>query len=58
MISKPPGVKMMPIEIQNPPYDERTVAPNEFPTAISLPSLDGENQTEQTVSRQILPHAS
>ena len=35
-ISKPPGVRIIAYEIQNPPYDERVVAPNVLPTAISL----------------------
>lgn len=35
-ISNPPGVRMMAKEIQKPPYEERAVAPNVFPTAISL----------------------
>ena len=35
-ISKPPGVKMMAKEIQKPPKEESAVAPNVFPTAISL----------------------
>jgi hypothetical protein len=36
MMLKPPGVKIIPTEIQNPPYEESTVAPNVFPMAISL----------------------
>ena len=32
----PPGVSVMANEIQNPPYEERAVAPKVLPTAISL----------------------
>lgn len=35
-ISKPPGVKMMAKDNQNPPYDDSAVAPKVLPTAISL----------------------
>ena len=36
MIPNPPGVRVMAKEIQNPPYEERAVAPKVLPTAISL----------------------
>jgi hypothetical protein len=35
-ISKPPGVSIIAILIQNPPNEEREVAPNVFPIFISL----------------------
>lgn len=35
-IWKPPGVKMTAKDNQNPPYEDSAVAPNVFPTAISL----------------------
>ena len=35
-ISKPPGVRTIANEIQKPPYEDRAVAPNVLPTAISL----------------------
>jgi len=35
-IWKPPGVKMMAVPIQKPPYDARAVAPKVLPRAISL----------------------
>jgi hypothetical protein len=38
-ISKPPGVRIIAYEIQNAPYDEKAVAPNVLPTAISLSSI-------------------
>ena len=36
-MSNPPGVRTIAKEIQNPPYEDRAVAPKVFPTAISLP---------------------
>jgi hypothetical protein len=38
-ISNPPGVSTMANDNQNPPYDDKAVAPNVFPTAISLSKL-------------------
>jgi hypothetical protein len=35
-MSKPPGVRIMANEIQNPPYEDSAVAPKVLPTAISL----------------------
>ena len=35
-MAKPPGVRIMANDNQKPPYDERAVAPNVLPTAISL----------------------
>lgn len=35
-ISKPPGVRMMAVPIQKPPYEDRAVAPKVLPRAISL----------------------
>lgn len=35
-IWNPPGVRMMANESQKPPYEDRAVAPNVLPTAISL----------------------
>jgi len=39
MILNPPGVKTMAREIQKPPYEDKAVAPNVLPAAISLHSL-------------------
>lgn len=36
MTAKPPGVRVMANAIQNPPYEDKAVAPKVFPTAISL----------------------
>lgn len=36
MMAKPPGVRVMASAIQNPPYEDKAVAPKVFPTAISL----------------------
>ena len=35
-ISNPPGVRMMAVPIQKPPYEDRAVAPKVLPRAISL----------------------
>jgi hypothetical protein len=38
-IWKPPGVRMMAVPIQKPPYEARAVAPKVLPSAISLWSV-------------------
>ena len=35
IIANPPGVKMIAVPIQNPPYEDSAVAPKVLPTAIS-----------------------
>lgn len=54
---KPPGVRMMAKEIQKPPQDESAVAPNVFPTAISLQTfLDKAQTTDETKTLTTYQH--
>ena len=55
-IWNPPGVRMIAKEIQKPPYEDRAVAPNVLPTAISLININYLLQSMR-VDRYI-PHTS
>ena len=57
-IPKPPGVRTIAKEIQNPPYEERAVAPKVFPTAISLFRVRIYLRKSRDPSNGDLPHAS
>jgi hypothetical protein len=48
----------MPKEIQNPPKDERAVAPKVFPTAISLVVRVSNGKFFQRLTSENIPHAS
>lgn len=52
----PPGVRMIANEIQNPPYDERAVAPKVLPTAISLLGMSVRSSSSSLTWNS--PHAS
>lgn len=56
-IPKPPGVRVIPTEIQKPPNEDNAVAPKVFPTAISLKSRV-KASSFVTIFVIYIPHAS
>ena len=57
-ISKPPGVRMIAVPIQKPPYEERAVAPKVFPVAISLWTWLEFHSASSEDPEVDIPHAS